>query len=151
MVVAPAVAADAHTRDRGSDVAASRELFDALEFAATEGRRPSSAARARRASRTPVSIATFVSVTSPADAMSMPAPMSGRGPNFGRSFVDLLVAAMMIVPEVWRRVLGILTDGLRTRRDSPSPLAPAGLAPRAGPGHDALLATRPLIRVALLA
>jgi len=86
MVVAPAVAADAHARDRGSDVAASRELFDALEFAATEGRRPSSAARARRASRTPVSIATFVSVTSPADAMSMPAPMSGRGPNFGRSW-----------------------------------------------------------------
>ena len=32
-------------------------------------------------------------------------------------------------PEVWRRFLGILTDGLRTRRDSPSPLAPVGLAP----------------------
>jgi AcrR family transcriptional regulator len=31
-------------------------------------------------------------------------------------------------PEIWRRFLGILTDGLRTRRDSPSPLAPAGLA-----------------------
>jgi AcrR family transcriptional regulator len=32
-------------------------------------------------------------------------------------------------PEVWRRFLGILTDGLRTRRDSPSPLVPAALAP----------------------
>ncbi len=32
-------------------------------------------------------------------------------------------------PGVWRRFLGILTDGLRTRRDGPSPLAPAGLAP----------------------
>ncbi|MGH2840620.1 MAG: TetR/AcrR family transcriptional regulator [Solirubrobacteraceae bacterium] len=32
-------------------------------------------------------------------------------------------------PQVWRRYLGILTDGLRTRRDSPSPLAQAGLAP----------------------
>jgi AcrR family transcriptional regulator len=32
-------------------------------------------------------------------------------------------------PQIWRRFLGILTDGLRTRRDSPSALAPAGLAP----------------------
>jgi AcrR family transcriptional regulator len=32
-------------------------------------------------------------------------------------------------PEVWRRYLGILTDGLRTRREEPTPLAPAGLAP----------------------
>ena len=31
-------------------------------------------------------------------------------------------------PEIWRRYLGILTDGLRTRRDEPSPLARAGLA-----------------------
>jgi AcrR family transcriptional regulator len=34
-----------------------------------------------------------------------------------------------VEPEVWRRFLGILTDGLRTRRDSPSPLSQAGLAP----------------------
>jgi AcrR family transcriptional regulator len=32
-------------------------------------------------------------------------------------------------PEIWRRYLGILTDGLRTRRDEPSPLACPGLAP----------------------
>ena len=32
-------------------------------------------------------------------------------------------------PEIWRRYLGILTDGLRTRRDGPTPLAPAGLEP----------------------
>lgn len=32
-------------------------------------------------------------------------------------------------PEVWRRYLGILTDGLRTRRDEPGPLACGGLAP----------------------
>jgi len=32
-------------------------------------------------------------------------------------------------PELWRRFLGILTDGLRTRRDGPSPLTPDGLAP----------------------
>jgi AcrR family transcriptional regulator len=32
-------------------------------------------------------------------------------------------------PQLWRRYLGILTDGLRTRRDEPSPLACAGLAP----------------------
>lgn len=32
-------------------------------------------------------------------------------------------------PDIWRRFLGILTDGLRTRRDSPSPLSQAGLAP----------------------
>jgi hypothetical protein len=31
-------------------------------------------------------------------------------------------------PDVWRRFLGILTDGLRTQRDSPTPLATAGLA-----------------------
>jgi AcrR family transcriptional regulator len=30
-------------------------------------------------------------------------------------------------PEVWRRYLGILTDGLRTSRAAPTPLAPAGL------------------------
>jgi AcrR family transcriptional regulator len=34
-----------------------------------------------------------------------------------------------VEPEVWRRYLGILTDGLRTRRDAPSPLACRGLAP----------------------
>jgi len=32
-------------------------------------------------------------------------------------------------PEVWRRFLGILTDGLRTRRDGPTPLAQSGLKP----------------------
>jgi AcrR family transcriptional regulator len=32
-------------------------------------------------------------------------------------------------PEIWRRYLGILTDGLRTRRDGPTPLASACLAP----------------------
>jgi AcrR family transcriptional regulator len=32
-------------------------------------------------------------------------------------------------PDVWRRFLGILTDGLRTRRDGPTPLAQAGLEP----------------------
>jgi len=32
-------------------------------------------------------------------------------------------------PEIWRRYLGILTDGLRTRRDEPAPLAPAALGP----------------------
>ncbi|MEA2153904.1 MAG: hypothetical protein QOE11_44 [Solirubrobacteraceae bacterium] len=31
--------------------------------------------------------------------------------------------------DVWRRYLGILTDGLRTRRDGPTPLASAGLEP----------------------
>jgi AcrR family transcriptional regulator len=32
-------------------------------------------------------------------------------------------------PEVWRRYLGILTDGLRTRRDGPTPLECPGLEP----------------------
>ena len=32
-------------------------------------------------------------------------------------------------PAIWRRFLGILTDGLRTRRDEPTPLAQAGLVP----------------------
>jgi AcrR family transcriptional regulator len=34
-----------------------------------------------------------------------------------------------VEPEVWRRFLGIVTDGLRTRRDAPTPLACEGLAP----------------------
>ena len=34
-----------------------------------------------------------------------------------------------IDPQIWRRFLGILTDGLRTRRDGPTPLEPAGLEP----------------------
>jgi len=34
-----------------------------------------------------------------------------------------------VEPEAWRRFLGILTDGLRTRRDGPTPLAGAGLEP----------------------
>ena len=32
-------------------------------------------------------------------------------------------------PEAWRRYLGILTDGLRTSREGPTPLASAGLEP----------------------
>ena len=32
-------------------------------------------------------------------------------------------------PEVWRRFLGIITDGLRTRRDEPNPLQRAALGP----------------------
>ncbi|MGI9097636.1 MAG: TetR/AcrR family transcriptional regulator [Solirubrobacteraceae bacterium] len=34
-----------------------------------------------------------------------------------------------VAPDIWRRFLGILTDGLRTQRDAPSPLAAGGLAP----------------------
>jgi AcrR family transcriptional regulator len=34
-----------------------------------------------------------------------------------------------VEPEVWRRFLGILTDGLRTRRDAPNPLARGALGP----------------------
>jgi AcrR family transcriptional regulator len=34
-----------------------------------------------------------------------------------------------VEPEVWRRFLGILTDGLRTQRDGPTPLDCAGLKP----------------------
>jgi AcrR family transcriptional regulator len=32
-------------------------------------------------------------------------------------------------PAIWRRYLGILTDGLRTRRDGPTPLGCGGLEP----------------------
>ncbi len=32
-------------------------------------------------------------------------------------------------PEAWRRYLGIITDGLRTRRDGPTPLAHEALSP----------------------
>jgi AcrR family transcriptional regulator len=32
-------------------------------------------------------------------------------------------------PEIWRRFLGIITDGLRTRRDEPTPLACDALTP----------------------
>jgi len=31
--------------------------------------------------------------------------------------------------EIWRRFLGLLTDGMRTRRDGPSPLQRAALGP----------------------
>jgi AcrR family transcriptional regulator len=34
-----------------------------------------------------------------------------------------------VEPDVWRRFLGILTDGLRTRRDGPTPLERSGLEP----------------------
>jgi AcrR family transcriptional regulator len=34
-----------------------------------------------------------------------------------------------VEPEVWRRFLGILTDGLRTSRDGPTPLGSPGLKP----------------------
>jgi AcrR family transcriptional regulator len=34
-----------------------------------------------------------------------------------------------VEPEIWRRFLGILTDGLRTRREEPSPLGCKGLEP----------------------
>ena len=32
-------------------------------------------------------------------------------------------------PEIWRRFVGIVTDGLRTRRDGPTPLTHPGLKP----------------------
>ncbi|MDQ3722151.1 MAG: TetR/AcrR family transcriptional regulator, partial [Actinomycetota bacterium] len=32
-------------------------------------------------------------------------------------------------PEAWRRYLGIITDGLRTRRDGPTPLERGPLSP----------------------
>jgi AcrR family transcriptional regulator len=34
-----------------------------------------------------------------------------------------------VEPDAWRRFLGILTDGLRTRRDGPTPLERSGLEP----------------------
>jgi AcrR family transcriptional regulator len=42
---------------------------------------------------------------------------------------SLSECAREVEPEIWRRFLGILADGLRTRRDAPSPLAAGGLAP----------------------
>ncbi len=43
-----------------------------------------------------------VSVTMPAAASSMPPPISGRGPIFGSSFVEGIVAAMTIVSVIGR-------------------------------------------------
>ena len=34
-----------------------------------------------------------------------------------------------VEPEIWRRYLGIITDGLRTRRDDPTPLESTALSP----------------------
>lgn len=42
---------------------------------------------------------------------------------------SLSECAREVDPEIWRRFVGIITDGLRTRRDGPSPLAEPGLAP----------------------
>jgi AcrR family transcriptional regulator len=42
---------------------------------------------------------------------------------------SLSECAREVEPEIWRRFLGILTDGLRTRHDSPTELEPAGLTP----------------------
>jgi AcrR family transcriptional regulator len=56
-------------------------------------------------------------------------------PDFGASDVALvhfMVGAIVdythdVEPDAWRRVLAIVLDGLRTRRDGPSPLATAPL------------------------
>ena len=42
---------------------------------------------------------------------------------------SLSECARDVQPEVWRRYLGILIDGLRTRRDAPTPLPRGALAP----------------------
>ena len=44
----------------------------------------------------------LVSVSRPIAAIIMPPPMSGRGPIFGRSFVDALVALMTIATVIGR-------------------------------------------------
>jgi AcrR family transcriptional regulator len=47
-------------------------------------------------------------------------------------------------PEAWRRYLGIITDGLRTRRDEPTPLARGALSPEAT--QDTMRTWRPCAR-----
>ena len=42
---------------------------------------------------------------------------------------SLSECARDVDPEIWRRFLGLLTDGMRTRRDGPSPLQRAALGP----------------------
>jgi AcrR family transcriptional regulator len=69
------------------------------------------------------------------------------GPDLG--LLQFMLGALAdatrdVEPELWRRFLAIALDGLRTRRDDPSPLAP-------GPLDDASLeramgATRPSVR-----
>ena len=69
------------------------------------------------------------------------------GPDLG--LIQFMLGAVAdatreVEPELWRRFLGIALDGLRTRRDAPSPLAP-------GPLDDeslerAMGATRPGVR-----
>ena len=47
-------------------------------------------------------------------------------------------------PEAWRRYLGIITDGLCTRRDGPTPLRHAALSPEQT--QNAMRAWRPCVR-----
>ncbi len=53
-----------------------------------------------------------------------------EGPDLG--LVQFMLGALAdstrdVAPELWRRFLAIVLDGLRTRRDGPSPLAPGPL------------------------
>jgi AcrR family transcriptional regulator len=52
------------------------------------------------------------------------------GPDLG--LIQFMLGALAdstrdVEPELWRRFLAIVLDGLRTRRDAPSPLSPAAL------------------------
>jgi AcrR family transcriptional regulator len=69
------------------------------------------------------------------------------GPDLG--LVQFMLGAVADVtrdvdPELWRRFLGIALDGLRTRRDAPTPLAPGPLDDRAL--DRAMGASRPSVR-----
>jgi AcrR family transcriptional regulator len=69
------------------------------------------------------------------------------GPDLG--LIQFMLGALADVtrevePELWRRFLGIALDGLRTRRDAPSPLAPGPLDDRSL--DRAMGASRPGLR-----
>ena len=69
------------------------------------------------------------------------------GPDLG--LIQFMLGALADVtrevePELWRRFLGIALDGVRTRRDAPSPLAPGPLDDRSL--DRAMGASRPGVR-----
>jgi AcrR family transcriptional regulator len=69
------------------------------------------------------------------------------GPDLG--LIQFMLGALAdstreIEPELWRRFLTIVLDGLRTRRDAPSPLAPGPLG--VGDLDRAMAAWRPPVR-----
>ncbi|HUR85040.1 MAG TPA: TetR/AcrR family transcriptional regulator [Solirubrobacteraceae bacterium] len=85
--------------------------------------------RVARARRTMIPLVTQLVERAQAQGTLRPDVVATDVPLLQIMLGSLSECSRDVEPEIWRRFLGVITDGLRTSREEPTPLSQPGLAP----------------------